>query len=153
MLSIILMLGLSACSKESKFGVQQFTERMNVQFESELDTASFLLATHEIGEEYLVCEKDEMLIALNLNTDQKIKGVGLVLTEDCDISQGINTFAQSCAVFIGTDLDEQRSTLLNCGITAEGIKYADSSFHITVGKYQYSVVCSEFGICLFCDRV
>ncbi len=152
-LSVFLILGLTACSKESKFGVQEFCGRMNTQFETELDTALFSLATHENGEQFLVSENDEMLIFLALNSDQKIKGVGLVLTEDYDIAKGISTFAQSCAVFTNTSIDEQKATLLNCGITAEGIKYADSSFYITVDKYKYSIVCSEFGVSLFCDRI
>ncbi len=126
---------------------------MNTQFETELDTALFSLATHENGEEFLVSENDEALIFLALNTDQKIKGVGLVLTEGYDIAKGISTFAQSCAVFTNTNIDEQKATLLNCGITEDSIKYADSSFYITVGKYKYSIVCSEFGVSLFCDRV
>ncbi len=133
--------------------MQEFTKRMSEDFAFELGTEDFLLAEHENGEEYLVCEKDETLVCLTLNTDQKIKGVGLVLTEGCDIATGIEAFAYACAVFTGTNIAEQRSTLSNCGITAEGIKYADSSLIITIGKYKYSVVCSEFGICLFCDRV
>lgn len=148
--ALILLCG---CSKESKFGVQQFTERMNNQYETDFVTSDFILGTDESGENYLFCEKDEMLIALSLDTNNTIRGVGLTLTESMDINAGLDTFLQICCVLTGESEENQRATFRNCGITEEKIKYADSNFVITVGKFKYSVICNDYGITLFCDRV
>lgn len=152
-LSIICLFIFGGCSKESKFGVQQFTERMNNQYETDFSTADFILGTDEAGENYLFCEKGDMLISLFLDANNTIRGVGLVLTESMDINSGLDTFLQICCVFTGEDEESQRTILKNCGITENKIEYADSNFVITVGKYKYSVICNDYGVTLFCDRV
>lgn len=148
----LALIFLCGCSKENKFGVQQFVERMNNQYENDFTTSDFILGTDEAGENYLFCEKDEMLISLSLDTNNSICGVGLVLTESMDINDGLDTFLQICCVMTGEDEENQRATFKNCGFTADKIKYADSNFVITVGKFKYSVICNDYGITLFCDR-
>lgn len=152
-LSVICLFAFGGCSKESKFGVQQFTERMNNQYERDFSTADFILGTDEAGENYLFCEKGDMLISISLDTNNTIRGVGLVLTESMDINAGLDTFLQICCVFTGEEEESQRATFKNCGITEDKIKYADSNFVITVGKFKYSVICNDYGVTLFCDRV
>lgn len=144
---------LCGCSQESKFGVQQFTERMNTQYGTEFTTADFILGTDDAGGNYLFCEKDEMLISLSLDTNNTICGAGLVLTESMDINAGLNTFLRICCVLTGEDEENQSATFKNCGITEDKIKYADSNFVITVGKFKYSVICNDYSVTLFCDRV
>ena len=151
-LSLMCLLMFCGCSQEKKFGVQQFVERMNTQYGTEFATADFILGTDETQENYLFCEKEDMLISLSLDTNNTIKGVGLLLTESMDINYGIDTFLQICCVFTGENEENQRSTLVNCGITEEKIKYADSNFVITVGKFKYSVICNDYSVTLFCDR-
>lgn len=151
--SIICLFTFSGCSQESKFGVQQFTERINSQYETDYVTSDFILGTDENGENYLFCEKDDMLISLAIDTNNTISGVGLLLTESMDINAGLDTFLQICCVFTGESEDNQRATFLNCGITQEKLKYADSNFVITVGKFKYSVICNDYSVTLFCDRV
>lgn len=147
-----ILIFLCGCSQESKFGVQQFVERMNSQYGTDFATADFILGTDETKESYLFCEKDEMLISLSLDTNNTIRGVGLLLTESMDINEGLNTFLHICCVFTGESEENQRATLTNCQITAEKIKYADSNFVITVGKFKYSVICNDYSVTLFCDR-
>lgn len=144
---------LCGCSKESKFGVQQFTERMNNQYETDFRTADFILGTDKNGGNYLFCEKGDMLIFLFLDTNNTIKGSGLLITESMDINEGLNTFLQICCVLTGESEESQRATFTNCGITKEKIKYADSNSVITVGKFKYSIICNDYSITLFCDRV
>lgn len=143
---------LCGCSQESKFGVQQFTERINNQYGTDFATSDFILGTDENDENYLFCEKGDMLISLSLDSNNTIRGVGLLFTENADINSGINTFLQICCILTGESEESQRATLTNCQITAEKIKYADSSFVITVGKFKYSVICNNYSITLFCDR-
>jgi len=152
-LSIICLFAFGGCSQESKFGIQQFTERMNNQFETNLQTADFILGTDENGESYLFCENGNSLISLSVDTNNFIKGVGLLITESMDINQCLDTYLQMCCVFTGESEDNQRATLKNCGITEEKIKFADSNIVITVGKYKYSVICNDYSVTLFCDRV
>ena len=149
----LVFIFLCGCSQESKFGVQQFVESMNNQYATHFNTAEFVLGTDETGENYLFCEKEEMLLSLSLDANNTICGVGLVLTESMDINEGLNTFLQICCVLTGEDEGSQRATLKNCGITDEKIKYADSNFVITVGKFKYSIICNDYGVTLFCDRV
>ncbi len=151
--SFIFIILLGGCSQESKFGVQQFTERMNGQYGTDFATADFVLGTDENKEKYLFCEKEDTLFALSLDTNDTIRGVGLLLTESMDINKGLDTFLQICCIFTGESEENQRATLINCGITQEKIKYADSNFVITVGKFKYSAICNDYSVTLFCDRV
>lgn len=144
---------LCGCSQESKFGVQQFVERMNSQYGTDFATSDFILGTDEQEESHLFCEKGEMLISLSLDTNNTIRGVGLLLTESMDINEGLNTFLHICCVFTGESEENQRATLKNCRITEEKIKYADNNFVITVGKFKYSVICNDYSVTLFCDRI
>ncbi len=152
-LSVSCVIFFGGCSKESKFGIQQFVERMNTQYGTEFATADFILGTDKENSNYLFCDKDDMLISLLLDTNNTIRGVGLLLTESMDINEGLNTFLHICCVFTGESEDNQQATLTNCGITQEKIKYADSNFVITVGKFKYSVICNDYSVTLFCDRV
>lgn len=101
------LISLCGCSKESKFGVQQFTERMNSQFETDFATADFILGTDEEGESFLFCEKGEMLLSLSIDTNNTIKGVGLLITESMDINSAIDTFCKMCSVFTGESEENQ----------------------------------------------
>ena len=149
-LTLIMLCG---CSQESKFGVQQFVERMNTLYETDFTTDEFILGTDNEGKNYLFCDRNGILMSLSIDTNNTICGVGLTITESMDINIGLDTFLQISGVFTGKTEDEQKSILTDCGITADKIKYADSNFVITVGKYKYSVICNDYSVTLFCDRV
>lgn len=149
---VCLLLLLCGCSQESKFGIQQFTTRMNEQYETTYKTADFVLGTDANNNKYMFCESNEGLISLSLDDNNDIKGISLLINESMDINEGINTFCRLCCVFTGNDDETQRSILSQCTITADTIKYADSNMVITVGKYKYTVVCNDYSVTLFCDR-
>lgn len=149
----LALITLCGCSQESKFGVQQFVERMNTLYETDYTTDEFILGNTEDGKSYLFCDRNGILLALSIDTNNALCGVGLTITESMDINIGLDTFLQICGVFTGKSEDEQKEILIKCGITDDKIEYADSNFVITVGKYKYSVVCNDYSVTLFCDRV
>ena len=156
MLLIVISISLSllcGCSKESKFGLEQFTSRMNTQFDYSLNTADFILHIDENENNNLFCEIESSLITLSLDNNNDIKGISLLSTDSQDIANTLNFFCDMCCVFTGNDYDTQKSIFENCQINADTIKYADSNNVITVGKYKYTVVCNEYSVTLFCDRV
>lgn len=150
---VLIFLILCGCSQEAKFGVQQFTMRMNEQYETTYETADFIFGTDNSGERYLFHDGNEGLITLSLDSNNDIKGVSLLINESMDINEGINTFCIICCVFTGNDKNTQQEILSDCEINHNTIKYADSNKVITVGKYKYTIVCNEYSVTLFCDRV
>ena len=151
-ISVFLIL-LCGCSKESKFGLEQFVSRMNSQFDYSLDTADFILWVDENENNNLFCELNSSLVTLSLDNNNDIKGISLLATDSQDIPNTINFFCNMCCVFTGNDYDTQKAILDDCNIKADTIKYADSNNVITVGKYKYTVVCNKYSVTLFCDRV
>lgn len=141
------------CSKESKFGIEQFISRMNSQFEYDLNTADFILGVDENNNNNLFCERENSLIALSLDDDNNIKGISMLFTDSQNSAEHIDFFSKMCSIFTENDLESQNSILANCNITADKIKFADNNRVITVGKYKYTVVCNEYSVTLFCDRI
>lgn len=144
---------LCGCSQESKFGLEQFTHRLSTQYEMSFNTADFMYGHDENEEKYLFYEEDDFLISLSLDANSSIKGVSLLFTESMDINSGLDTFCKICSVFTGDTYENQKKTNEECRITTDAIKYADNSFTSTVGKYKYSVICNNYSVTLFCDRV
>ncbi|MCH5191139.1 MAG: hypothetical protein J1F23_03150 [Oscillospiraceae bacterium] len=143
---------LCACSQESKFGIEQFVDRMNKSFETDFLTSEFLLGSSEDGSEWLFSERGNSLITLFLDTNSNIKGASVLVTDNGDINSLINTYLQLCCVLTGSSVEEQSAVLQNCGITADKIKFADSNIIITVGKYKYVAVGNTYSITLICER-
>lgn len=143
---------LCACSQESKFGIEQFVNRMNKSFETDFSTSEFLLGGSEDGEKCLFSERGDSLITLFLDTNSNIKGVSILLTDNGNINSLINTYLQLCCVLTGSSTEEQSAVLQNCGITADNIEFADSNIIITVGKYKYVAVGNSYSITLICER-
>ncbi len=149
---IIITIFLSGCSQESKFGLEQFTTRMNKQFDTDFETNDFLLCTED-DNNYLLFKEDKYLLTLSLSENNRIKGFSLMLTGDLDIKTGIDMYCQMCSVFTGNDYTEQKKILSDCKITSDNIKYADSNLVITIGRYKYTIVCNTYSVTLFCDRI
>lgn len=143
---------LCSCSEESKFGAEQFVERMNRNFETDYLTSEFLLGSSEDGEKWLFSERGDSLITLFLDTNSNIKGASVLMTDNGDIYSLINTYLQLCCVLTGNSVEEQSAVLQNCGITADNVNFADSNIVITVGKYKYVAVGNTYSITLICER-
>ncbi len=150
---ICVLLCLSGCSKEEKFGLEQFVSRMNGQYNTTYKTADFMLGTDADNRKYLFCDGNDGLISLSLDSNNDIIGVSLLINESIDINNGINTFLSICCIFKGNDEESEKKIFTDCNITTHAIKYADNNTVITVGKYKYTVVCNEYSVTFFCDRV
>lgn len=150
---ICVLLCLCGCSQEEKFGLEQFVSRMNEQYNTTYKTADFMLGTDADNHKYLFCDSDDGFVSLSLDSNNDIIGVSLLINESIDINKGINTFLDICCIFKGNDEESEKKVFTDCNISAHTIKYADSNMVITVGKYKYTVVCNEYSVTFFCDRV
>ena len=150
---ICVLLCLCGCSQEEKFGVEQFVTRMNKQYNTTYKTIDFVLGEDVESNKYMFYNGNEGLITLSIGSSNDIVGVSLLTNESIDINQGINTFLNICCIFKGNNEESEKKIFNNCNITADKIKYADSNTVITVGKYKYTVVCNEYSVTFFCDRV
>lgn len=150
---ICVLLCLCGCSQEEKFGLEQFVSRMNEQYNTTYKTADFMLGTDADNHKYLFCDTDDGFVSLSLDSNNDIIGVSLLINESIDINKGINTFLNICCIFKGNDEKSEKQVFTDCNISAHTIKYADSNMVITVGKYKYTVVCNEYSVTFFCDRV
>ena len=76
-LLIFITIFFSSCSKEKTFGIQQFTERMNKAYNTNLQTSEFILGERD-NETFLFLSKDSTLISLSLDSKNYIKSVSLL---------------------------------------------------------------------------
>ena len=126
---------------------------MNTQFEYRLDTSLFILGIDETNENNLFYEKDSSLITLSLDDSNNINGICLLETDTQKTTEFIKLVSHMCSVFTGNDYETQCSIFSSYKINEDTIKIADNNMVITVGKYKYTIVCNEFSVTLFCDRV
>lgn len=151
-LMVFITVLFSACSKESKFGIQQFTERMNKTFETDYKTSDFVLSKRE-DENVLFLSEENSLISVFIDNNNYIKGVSLLITADGDIENAKNTYCQMCSIFTGNDYESQMKIFSESDFFNEDIKFADGNSLITVGRYKYTVVCNDYSVTFFCERV
>ncbi|MBQ4572350.1 MAG: hypothetical protein IJA80_03640 [Clostridia bacterium] len=151
-LMVFITVFFSACSKESKFGIQQFTERMNKTFETDYKTSDFVLSKRE-DENVMFLSEENSLISVFIDNNNYIKGVSLLITADGDIENAKNTYCQMCSIFTGNDYESQMKIFSESDFFNEDIKFADGNSLITVGRYKYTVVCNDYSITFFCERV
>ena len=150
---ICVLLCLCGCSQEEKFGLEQFVTRINDNYNTTYKTSDFMLGTDKNDCKYLFCDSKDGLISLSIDSDNNIIGVGLLVNESIDINDAINTFLNICCIFKSSDNESEKKVFTDCKINSDTIKYADSNMVITVGKYKYTIVCNEYSITFFCDRV
>ncbi len=151
-LMIIITVFLCGCSKESKFGVQQFTERMNEDFETDYATSEFMLSEKD-NERFLFMTRENSMVGLMLDDDNNIKGISLLITADSNIEKSIVTYCQMCSVLTGNDYESQKKIFNESDFLSDNIKFADGNSLITVGRYKYTVVCNEYAITMFCEKI
>lgn len=151
-LMVFITVFFSACSKESKFGIQQFVERMNKTYKTEYQTSDFVLSKRE-DENVLFLSEENSLISVFIDNSNYIKGVSLLITADGDIENAKNTYCQMCSIFTGNDFESQMKIFNESDFFNEDIKFADGNSLITVGRYKYTIVCNDYSITFFCNRV
>lgn len=149
---VFIIIFFNSCSKEEKFGVEQFVDRINKNYNTEYSTSDFLLGKNQREENCLFYEQENSMIVLILNNENLITGTGLLITDDSNIQEYINDFCRISSTITNSDYTKQSEILEQCGINTDNIKKTDSNWIITVGKYKYSVVCNNYSITLFCER-
>lgn len=149
---VFIIIFFNSCSKEEKFGVEQFVDRINKNYNTEYSTSDFLLGKNQREENCLFYEQENSMIVLILNNENLITGTGLLITDDSNIQEYINDFCRISSTITNSDYTKQSEILEQCGINTDNIKKTDSNWIITVGKYKYSVVCNSYSITLFCER-
>lgn len=150
---VFIIIFFNSCSKEEKFGVEQFVDRINKNYNAEYSTSNFLLGKNQQEENCLFYERENSMVVLILNKENLITGTGLLITDDSNIQEYINDFCRISSTITNSDYTKQSEILEQCGINTDNIKKTDSNWIITVGKYKYSVVCNSYSITLFCERV
>lgn len=151
--TVFIIIFFNGCSKEEKFGVEQFVDRINQNYDTEYKTSDFLLGKNQNEENCLFYEQGNTMIALLLNNENQITGTGLLITDDSNTQEYINEFCRISSILTNSEYVKQSEILEQCGINENSIKLTDSNWIITVGKYRYSVVCNNYSITLFCERV
>lgn len=149
---VFIIIFFNSCSKEEKFGVEQFVDRINKNYNTEYSTSDFLLGKNQREENCLFYEQENSMIVLILNNENLITGTGLLITDDSNVQEYINDFCRISSTITNSDYTKQSEILEQCGINTDNIKKTDSNWIITVGKYKYSVVCNNYSITLFCER-
>jgi hypothetical protein len=149
---IFIIIFFSSCSKESKFGIQQFTERMNKAYGTEYKTSEFALSSRN-DNNFLFLSKDNTMLSVFIDNDNNIKSISYLVTADGDIENAKITYCQMCSIFTGKDYESQMDIFTESDFLGEDIKFADGNSLITVGRYRYSVICNDYSITFFCNRM
>ena len=151
-LLVVITLFLTSCSKESKFGIEQFVDRMNRTFDTNLNTNSFLLSKR--NENNILFSTDgTSMTALTINRDNNIKGLSILITAGGNIETTKTTFCQMCSILTGNDFTEQLKIFNDSEFFSEKIIFADGNEFITVGRFKYTIVSNTYSITFMCDRV
>jgi hypothetical protein len=150
LLLVFINLFLCSCSKESKFGVQQFVERMNNTFETDYTTSEFLQSEKNDDNLLFLTQNNEM-ICLLLDDENDIKGISLLITAEGNIENSKKLYCQMCSIFTGNNYEAQYEIFNEADFLNEDIKFADGNSIITVGRYKYTIVSNSYAITFFCD--
>lgn len=151
-LMVFITLLLCSCSKESKFGVQQFVERMNKAFETDYNTNEFMLSEKN-DENILFLTRESNMITLMLDKDNNINGISLLITADGNIENSKKLYCQMCSILTGNNYENQLKIFSDSEFFSDKIKFADGNSVITVGRYKYTIVSNDYSITFFCDKI
>lgn len=145
---------LCGCSRETKMGIGEFSDRLHKDYGLTFSEESVLLEKN--GEENTVyCNINSYLFIFYLGSNSKICEIaGILPKEDGEkLSDFLDTYEKCVSVFTLNSEDSVKSTFNECGISAESIKFTDGNFMNTVGKFKYSVISNELSVTCFCKRV
>ena len=93
------------------------------------------------------------MITLLLDENNNIKSLSLLLTAEGNIENAIKLYCQLCSVFACNDYDTQLKIFDDSQFLSKKIKFADSNSLITVGRYKYTIVCNDYAITFFCEKI
>ena len=66
---VFIIIFFNSCSKEEKFGVEQFVDRINKNYNTEYSTSNFLLGKNQQEENCLFYERENSMVVLILNKE------------------------------------------------------------------------------------
>lgn len=148
-----LLIVLCGCSRETKMGIGEFSERINKDYELIVEEQSILL--EKDGENNTVyCNINSFLYVFYLGSNNNIRKIAAMLPKEKEgeLTAFLSDFEKCVSVFTLNSADSVKQTFEECKISAESIKFTDGNQLNTVGKFKYSVVTSEFSVTLFCER-
>lgn len=149
-----LLIVLCGCSRETKMGIGEFSDRINKDYELIVEESSIFL--EKSGESNTVyCNINSFLYVFYLGSNNNIRGIAAMLPKEKEgeLTAFLSDFEKCVSVFTLNSADSVKQTFEECKISAESIKFTDGNQLNTVGKFKYSVVTSEFSVTLFCERV
>lgn len=142
------------CSRETKMGIGEYSDRIQKDFGLVLDEKSILLEKN--GENSTVyCNINSFLFVFYLGNSNNIRGLAGILPKEkeSELSSFLDSFKKCVSVFTLNSPDDTSRALEDCKISAESIKFTDGNKLNTVGKFQYSVITNESSVTVFCERV
>ncbi len=154
LLAITLVFMLTSCSRESKFGVGEFCDRIRADYEIEVNESSVYLDKHD-GKNRIYCTCNSFLLVLYLGVNDNISGVAMMIQNDQKdkLESFLDSYKKCVCVFTGMNFEDTTKIFSDLKISADKINFADNSSVCTVGKYKYSIITNEMTITLFCERV
>ena len=150
-LLVVITIFFTSCSKETNFGIEQFVDRMNKAYETNLETSKFRLSQRK-DDNFLFFTDNTSMMSFVLDKQNNIKNISLLITADHNIEDGKNTFCEMCSIFTGKSIESQMKTLKEFELFQD-IKFADGNSTITVGRYKYTIVCNDYSITFMCNRI
>lgn len=148
---LILMCG---CSRETKMGIGEYSDRILKDYGLMLDEESVLLEKN--GEENtLYCNINSFLFVFYLGNNNRIYKIAGILPKESEevLTEFLNTYEKCVSVFTLNGEEAVKKTFEDCKISSDGIKFTDGNCLYTVGKFKYSVITSELYVSVFCERV
>ncbi len=144
---------MCGCSKETKMGFGEFSDRINNDFDLTLEESSISLEK-ENEKNKIYCKLDSYLLVFYLGNNNNISGfAGMLPKENEDeLPEFLEAFGKCVSVFTLSPLHDVKSLFKECKITADNIKFTDGNQQNTVGKFRYSVVMSDISVTVFCER-
>lgn len=149
-----LLCVMCGCSRETKMGIGEFSDRIHKDYGLVLEEESILL--EKDGESNTVyCNINSFLFVFYLGNNNNVSGIAAMLPKEREneLSAFLDNFEKCVSVFTLNSADSIRQTFNECKISAESIKFTDGNKLYTVGKFKYSVVTNELSVTLFCERV
>ena len=150
-LLIVITIFLCSCSKESDFGIEQFVDRMNKNYETNLETNKFSSSQRD-GDNFLFYSDNSSMMSFMLDNQNNIRSISLLITADYSIEKAKDTFCKMCSIFTGKNFESQTKEIRESDLY-NNIKFADGNNKITVGRYKYSVICNNYSITFFCEKI
>lgn len=153
LLILTIFIFMCGCSKETKMGFGEFSDRINSDFDLTLDESSISLEKDD-EKSKIYCKLNSYLLVFYLGNNNNISGFAGMLPKEneADLPEFLEAFEKCVSIFTLSSPSDVKSLFGECKITADNIKFTDGNQQNTVGKFKYSVVTSDVSVTVFCER-